>query len=99
MRLDNHHILNVEGSVKLLGIHLDTSLTFDGHISMVLSQCYSLIRNIAKMRKLLAIDALKKLINAVIISRLDYCNALFYGISSYNVKRLQLLQNAAAKFI
>ena len=61
VRLDNNHILNVEGSVKLLGIHLDTSLTFNGHISMILSQCYSLIRNIAKMRKLLAIDALKKL--------------------------------------
>ncbi len=38
-------------------------------------------------------------IHAFITSRLDYCNSLLYGISKSQVARLQLVQNAAAKFL
>ena len=38
------------------------------------------------------------LVQAFISSRLDYCNALLYGISDFLIKRLQSIQNAAARF-
>ncbi len=38
-------------------------------------------------------------IHAFITSCLDYCNSLFYGISKSQVARLQLVENAAAKFL
>ena len=35
----------------------------------------------------------------MISSRLDYCNALLYGVSKYNVDKLQKIQNAAARLV
>ena len=39
------------------------------------------------------------LVQAFIASRLDYCNALFYGITDELIRRLQLVQNAAARLV
>ena len=41
----------------------------------------------------------KTLVQAFISCRLDYCNALLYGISDSLFKRLQSIQNAAARFL
>ena len=42
---------------------------------------------------------LETLIHAFISSRVDYCNALFTGLSKKSIKRLQLIQNAAARLL
>ena len=34
------------------------------------------------------------LANAMVSSRLDYCNALLYGVSKSNIAKLQRVQNA-----
>ncbi len=38
-------------------------------------------------------------IHALITTRLDYCNSLYLGISKSSIACLQLVQNAAAKFL
>ena len=48
--------------------------------------------------KRLTKEKVEKVIHAFISSRLDYCNALYSGISMQNIQRLQLIQNAAARF-
>lgn len=42
---------------------------------------------------------LEKAIHAFISSRLDYCNALYVGVSQSSLRRLQLVQNAAARLL
>ena len=49
--------------------------------------------------RLLTTDAKRTLIQAFVASRLDYCNSLLYGISDGLTRRLQSLQNAAARLI
>ncbi len=39
------------------------------------------------------------LIQALVLSRLDYCNALLAGLPANSIKPLQLIQNAAARLI
>ena len=36
---------------------------------------------------------------SLIASRIDYCNAIFSGLSNYNVCRLQRMQNAIARVV
>ncbi len=44
----------------------------------------------------LAKTAAQLLVQALVISRLDYCNALLAGLQSCTIKLLQKIQNAAA---
>ncbi len=41
----------------------------------------------------------EKVINAFILSRLDYCNSLYFRIRQTAISRLQLVQNAAARLL
>ena len=36
-------------------------------------------------------------IHAFVTTRLDYCNALYVGVSGSSITRLQMVQNAAAR--
>ena len=40
-----------------------------------------------------------RVIHAFVSSRLDYCNALYFGLDQRLIKRLQLVQNAAARLL
>ena len=44
-------------------------------------------------------DAAKTLPSAFVGGLLDYCNSLLYGVSEDLMRRLQSVQNAAARFI
>ena len=39
------------------------------------------------------------LVLALVSSRLDYCNSLLYGIAEMQLRRLQSVQNVAARFV
>ncbi|KAK2174705.1 hypothetical protein NP493_782g00003 [Ridgeia piscesae] len=59
-------------------------------VSQTISACSFYLRNI---------NQISRVVNAIITSRLDYCNALLYGTSAINITRLQRIQNTAARFI
>jgi len=44
-------------------------------------------------------EAATSLVHAFISCRLDYCNALLYGIANCQLQRLQSVQNAAARLV
>ena len=57
------------------------------------------IRTIAKLKPILSFTDLETLIHAFITSRLDYCNSLHAGLTHSTLKRLQLVQKAAARLL
>ena len=61
--------------------------------------CNFYLRNISKIGAFITEDATKSLINAYVTSRLDYCNSLLFGLTKYQLKRLQKIQNSAVHLI
>ncbi len=75
--------------VRNLGVLLDDSLKLDIQISTVIGSSFHQLRTLAKLNTF----------HTFITSRLDYCNSLYCGISKAQIARLQLVQNAASRFL
>uniref|UniRef100_A0A3B3S2Z9 Reverse transcriptase domain-containing protein n=1 Tax=Paramormyrops kingsleyae TaxID=1676925 RepID=A0A3B3S2Z9_9TELE len=86
-------------AVKNLGVSLDSSLNFQTHIDSVVRIGFFHLRLLAKVKPFLNQSDLEKAIHAFISSQLDYCNALYVGITQARLHRLQLVQNAAARML
>ncbi len=63
-------------SVRSLGVIFDDQLTFKEHIAKTARSCRFALHNIRKIRPFLTEHAAQLLVQALVISRLDYCNAL-----------------------
>ncbi len=86
-------------SVRNLGVIFGGQLTFKEHIAKTARSCRFALHNIRKIRPFLTEHAAQLLVQALVISRLDYCNALLAGLPSNTIKPLQMIQNAAARLV
>ena len=86
-------------SAKNIGVWLDNVLSMDVQINNICKTAFFHLRNIAKIRKFLSYRQCEVLIHAFISSKLDYCNALLSGLQKSQVKRLQYVQNSAARLL
>ncbi len=64
------------------------------HIAKNARSCRFALHNIRKIRSFLTQHAGQLLVQALVISRLYYCNALLAGLPSNTIKPLQMIQNA-----
>ena len=78
---------------------MDKTLLFNDHINETCKKASFAIRSIGRIRRYLPYDGLKMLVNSLVISRLDYCNGVLYGIPKYQRDKLQRIQNIAARMI
>ncbi|CAM4598605.1 unnamed protein product [Leuciscus chuanchicus] len=86
-------------SVRNLGVTFDDQLTFTDHISKTARSCRFALHNTRKIRPFLTEHAIQLIVQALVISRLDYCNALLAGLPACATKPLQMIQNAAARLV
>ncbi len=86
-------------SVRNLIVIFNDQLTFKYHIAKTARSCRFALHNIRKIRPFLTEHAAQPLVQALVISRLDYCNALLAGLPSNTIKPLQMIQNAAARLV
>ena len=61
--------------------------------------CFLEMRKMSHIRHLIDEETAKKLLLSFVISRLDYCNALFSGITEERLTKLQKVQNHAVRLI
>ena len=66
--------------------------------SVVRSANYHLWR-IAQLRPYLDVGALTTLVHGLVISRLDCCNVLYVGLPLRLMRKLQMVQDAAARLL
>ena len=82
-----------------LGVTLDQNLSFQQHVSRTCQICYFELRRINFICHYLSQDALKTLISAFVLSRIDYCNSLLAGCPKQLIHKLQKVKNNAARLI
>ena len=85
--------------VRNLGVLFDNNLSMKHHISEVCRLSFYHLRNIAHIRRYLTFDAARTIIQALVCSRIDWNNSLYYGLPNTQLQRLQRVQNAAARII
>ena len=86
-------------SVKYLGVHPDQTLSMRQYIDSVCRASFLELRQAATIRPYLSQSATARLVAAMTISRLDYCNSVFAGLPADQVARLQRIQNNAARLV
>jgi len=91
--------LPVADEMKVLGVILDRRLTFDKHVSAVARSCNYHALAIRHIRHLLTRDLAQTLACSLILSRIDYCNAVLHGAPSGTIQKLQRVQNNAARIV
>ena len=84
-------------SVRNLGAWLDKNMSMDAHVGKVCSKAFFGLYKIRQIRKFLSVDATNTLVHPFVTSHVDYCNSLLYGVSQYQLSRLQRVLNAAAR--
>ena len=60
---------------------------------------YYHLSRIAKIRDSISTTVCKSLIHGLVTSRLDYGNAILYGISDRHMHRLEMVQRSAARIV
>ena len=93
LSLDKNH------AIRNLGVMIDAHLSVRDHVNSVVRSCFYQLRQLRHIRHSLTTEAVRTLVHALIATRIDYCNAILYGVSATVLRRLQAVLNAAARLI
>ena len=95
----HNYLTDIVDEFKYFSVWLDPALTWNEQIdkiSKTVSKRNGLVR---RLRNILPQNTLNILYKALILSRLDYCNAVWGNAGKIQLKILDRLQNAAGKII
>jgi Reverse transcriptase (RNA-dependent DNA polymerase) len=85
--------------VRDLGVTLDQELSFTKHINLLCRECYYQLRQLRVVSRSLTSDAASTLIHSFVVSRLDYCSALYQGLPHVRISCLNRVLRTAARLI
>ena len=69
------------------------------HIQKTVANCFAVLRQLRSIRRSVPTSVYHTLVVALVLSRLDYGNAVLVGLPAYLYNRLQSVLNAAARSI
>ena len=77
----------------------DSNFNFSNHVSQVIKSTRVQARDLYRFRPLLDLNTSVLLANALVSSRLDYCNSLSFSLTDFELRRLQLVQNSLCRVV
>ena len=105
-QLLTHFPINILGnqvspakSVRNLRVVFDSNFNFSNHVSQVIKSTRVQARDLYRIRPLLNLNTSVLLANALVSSRLDYCNSLLLSLTDFELRRLQLVQNSLCRVV
>ena len=86
-------------SARNLGVIFNKNFNLRSHISAICSSCIYHIRNLRRIRHHLDLDSANVFVNALVSSRLDYCNSFLSWIAETDLTKLQRDLNRLARVV
>ena len=86
-------------SAKSLGVQLDNKLSMKKMVSYCVKNCYLNLKKLGGIKRNLSKDIRLTMVKSYVISRLDFCNALYANVSKTLLNKLQNVMNACVRFI
>ena len=85
--------------IRNLGVQMDDHLCMISQVTAICAACNFQLYRLSSVRRYLTVDATKNAVQALITSRLDYCNSLLLNLPTSQIARLQRIQNKAARLV
>jgi len=92
-------VIKPKNVVKNLGALFDTEMSMKPQVMDVARRVCFHLRSISHIRPYLSEAACARAINASVVSRLDFHNGLLLGAPKCLIRRLQVIQNSAARIL
>ena len=86
-------------TAKDLRVIFDSSLSFDCHVVKTASSCMSSLAQINRVKHVLDKSLLILVIRSLVFSKMYYCSSVWANTTAKNIRRLQAVQNFAARII
>ena len=100
--VNNHNYdINIlySDNVKYIGVYFDSSLSFHRHISNLLRSINFHLHSFRLIRNSIPLSVSRNLATSFILPLFDHCNILLFSLPGYQIKKLQIPQNALARSI
>ena len=85
--------------VRNIGCYFDRNMKMNEQVKHTCKSAWFHLYNISKIRRFLTCEQVKSIVHAYVTSKLDFNNVLLTGAPDLLLKKLQLIQNAAARLI
>ena len=85
-------VIPASSAVKLLGVTIDSHLTFGEHIVGTVSRCHGLLGLLHRAAPSLTRDLLRLAYMALVRTHLEYCSTLLISVSSCHTTKLEVVQ-------
>ena len=96
--IGNTNVLAVD-HVHNLGFYRDNTLKNQFHINNLISSTFNQMLSIRRIHSKLDCDTTKTIIQALMMSKLDYCNSFLLGSADYQLNKIQQIQNMACRIV
>ncbi len=86
-------------SVRSLGVILDQQLNMESHVNQVTKSAFSYLRVISKARRFISSQQAAMLVQSLVLSRIEFCTFLWYGLPLKTVNRLQRILRFSIRLV
>jgi len=95
--ISSSFVVDIVSTASNLKVIFDSQLTMSAHIFSVCWTGFFQLRELWTIHRSLTPEATRALVQAFVSCRLDYCNSLIASVADVHLRRLQSVQNAAAR--
>ena len=78
---------------------VNNNLKWANHVKNLASSCYSVLSTLRKLKNLASFHIKKQLAESLVLSKMDYNIVVCHLLPAYQMKKLQRVQNTAARFV